>query len=501
VLDRDSQRRETDVPQTARARQIVFLALLIATLPACAGALKTEPRHAPSAAPSGPLIRARPVVGVDEAAGAGRASGFPVDYGRSAVAEEINFLVGQRQSTLERWFERGDWWMPFVHEVLGRYGLPEELFYLAMIESGFVSNALSHAGALGMWQFMPATARETGLRVDDDVDERLDPVRSTEAAARHLRDLYVRFGDWRLAAAAYNAGSGGVGRAMGRAGSSDFWVVSERGPLPAETRRYVPRLMAVTVIGSDRKGHGITPRREGEYFAYDSVRVETPVPLALLARASGVSLETLRRWNPHLVHGITPSPYWLWTPRGTGERVRAAYLAGSFDSGGGYVLYTVRAGDTRASLDAAAGRGRVAELNGEPTTIRAGQRLVLPRSALAPLDRAAAERSARAAAQAGHVVSSGETLSGIARRYNTSVSELQRVNKLDSDRIRVGQRIRVTGQGAPTTAPSAKEHSVQPGETLSGIAARYGVSLRALRETNGLTDENLIRTGQTLSLP
>jgi membrane-bound lytic murein transglycosylase D len=429
-----------------------------------------------------------------------RARAFPVDAENRAVLAEVEYLIGQRRSTVHRWFERSDHWEPFVSRVLAQHGLPGELIYVAMIESGFATNAVSHASATGMWQFMAATGRLSGLRVDDAVDERLDPVRSTQAAARHLKELFDRFGDWRLAAAAYNAGSGGVQRAMSRASSDDFWVVAERGPLPAETRRYVPRLMAVALIGEDRQSHGLPAPAARDPFDYDSVRVANAVPLSELARVSGLALATLQQWNPHLVHGITPDAYWLWVPRGKGSDVARAYRDAGLERQA-YLLHTVRAGEARDLLvGAAGGPDQFSRLNPSANSLSAGSRVILPAAASSLLEEAAVAR-ARAAAEAAsaarsrpgqHVVSSGETLSGLARKYGVTVAALREANQLKGDQINIGQRLVIPGHGA--------EYVVRDGDTLGGIAQRHGTTVAAIKQLNGFADDT-IRVGQKLRLP
>jgi membrane-bound lytic murein transglycosylase D len=176
------------------------------------------------------------------------------------VRMELEFLVYQRHEVVGGWLRNAERYGEFARDVFARYGLPRDLYHLAMIESGFRPTVRSHAGAVGMWQFMTATGRGMGLRIDSLVDERMDPVRSTHAAARHLRDLHRRFrGDWSLAAAAYNAGEGRINRGLGRFGASDFWELAQRGDLAQETRHYVPRLYATTIIARRPIRRGASP--------------------------------------------------------------------------------------------------------------------------------------------------------------------------------------------------------------------------------------------------
>lgn len=222
----------------------------------------------------------------------------------------LRFLTEpDRRAALEAGLGRMARYEPLVRETLRRHGQPEELLYLAIVESQFRNTAVSHAGAAGMWQFMPATGRLYELEVSEYVDERRDPVRGTDAAARHLRDLHRQFGSWHLALAAYNAGAGRVGRAL-RAGAAGqrgdevlYWRI--RPHLPAETRRYVPLYLAAAEIARDPEAFGLRPRREPP-LAFAEVRVAGGVSLDEVARRHGVAPAAIRQLNPHLVRGTTP---------------------------------------------------------------------------------------------------------------------------------------------------------------------------------------------------
>lgn len=451
----------------------------------------------------------------------------------SWVEAELDFLVNERRDVIGRWLERGDFYEGFVKEELRRQDIPTDLFHLAMIESGFIPTARSRAGAVGLWQFMPATGRAMGLRIDAAVDERMDPVRSTRAAARHLRDLRRAMGDWELAAAAYNAGQGRISRGLRAYEAHDFWELAEKGDLADETRHYVPRLYAMTVIarGRDRFGFG---RADAGPFAFDSIHVEFATPLDELARIAELPTEDLQRLNPHLVHGITPEGgYWVWVPASRGPAIQRAYLASDFRRNRGLGTYVVRPGDYLGRLAERSGirMARIQELNPEVSfhPLRVGARLRLPREAAQRLtehrERAearlasnaapaaapaasAAPAPATAAPSAGsggasvHAVRTGETLWQIARENGTTVEALQRANGLDGSTIRPGMELALPAAegGAAEEVARTTEHVVASGDTLWGIARRYGTSVEAIRDANEL-GERPIRPGQKLSVP
>jgi membrane-bound lytic murein transglycosylase D len=250
-----------------------------------------------------------------------------------------------------------------------------------------------------MWQFMPATGRGMGLRIDTLVDERMDPVRATHAAARHLRDLHRRFrGDWSLAAAAYNAGEGRINRALGRYGATDFWDVAQRGNLALETRRYVPRLYAMAIIAKDPQRFGYPPMTGGRRFAYDSMRVDLATPLSILAQIGNLPASELVDLNPHLFRGIAPRNYWVWVPLGQGQPLQQAYAASEFRQRGGFGVYRVREGESLGRLAELSGvpedRIRAMNLSTNVDNLRAGDRLRLYADAVRVLDARPAERRA-----------------------------------------------------------------------------------------------------------
>lgn len=213
--------------------------------------------------------------------------------------------VGRQQ--FMRWLIRGESVRPMVQPVLAEHGIPDEFFYLAMIESGFSNNAKSHARATGTWQFMQATARLYGLKIDHWVDERRDPVKSSIAAAAYLRDLYADLGDWHLAMAAYNAGPGKIRQAIKRSGKKDFWELAETNYLAEETRQYVPKVLAAIMLAKDAKRQGFEVQpNPADALPEAEVLVKYPVRIEELATKLGIPTRSLIAWNPELIREITP---------------------------------------------------------------------------------------------------------------------------------------------------------------------------------------------------
>ena len=233
------------------------------------------------------------------------------------------FQTGYRRAVVERWLTRSGRFLPMILEVFKQKGLPEELVFTAMIESGFDPIAVSRAGAKGLWQFMAPTARQYGLRVDRWLDERLDPEKSTVAAANYLKDLYTIFGSWDLTQAAYNAGEMKVIRAIKGTGTRDFWSLTNSRLLRDETKNYVPAIHAVTIISQEPEQYGfaVTP---DEPLSYERITVPKGTSLKHVATLSGISFDELVRLNSELRMKQTPpdSPYHLKVPLGSGPALQ-----------------------------------------------------------------------------------------------------------------------------------------------------------------------------------
>ena len=234
------------------------------------------------------------------------------------------FQTGYRREVVERWLTRSGRYLPMVLDVFRQKGLPEELVFTAMIESGFNPVAVSRAGAKGLWQFMAPTARRYGLRVDRWLDERLDPEKSTVAAANYLKDLYAIFGSWELSQAAYNAGEMKILRAIEGTGTRDFWSLTRSRLLRDETKNFVPAIHAMTIIGQEPEQYGFTVTPD-EPLSYEQITVPRGTSLKHVAGLSGIPLEDLVRLNPELRLKQTPpnAPYHLKVPLGSGTALQA----------------------------------------------------------------------------------------------------------------------------------------------------------------------------------
>jgi len=220
--------------------------------------------------------------------------------------------------------ERSGRYVPRMSSILQKEGVPQELAYLPLIESGFRTHAVSRAGAVGPWQLIPGTGRRYGLRIDRYVDERRDPVKSTQAAARYLKDLYAMFGDWHLSLAAYNTGEGNISRILEAGRAGDFWEMSDRGYLYQETEDFVPEFLAALHIAEQPEAYGF-PAPDHERPHYDLVTVKRPLALTTVAKLSGASLEEIKDLNPALQRGmVPPTGYAVRLPKGSKEQFEVA---------------------------------------------------------------------------------------------------------------------------------------------------------------------------------
>jgi len=255
-------------------------------------------------------------------------SGIPLTL-NSKVEYFIHYFQSRGKSDFSRWLSRSSRYIPMMKEVFKRKGMPEDLVYVAMIESGFRMHAHSFAKAVGPWQFMSGTGRNYSLRIDQWIDERKEPLKATMAAALYLKELSGIFnGDWYLAAAGYNAGENKILRAIDRYNTSDFWELSRGSYLKRETKEYVPKLLAAAIIAKDPAHYGFSDVTYLPPIEFDTVKIPTRTDLELVAKLAGTSYENIRELNPDLRHGCTPPNYpdfRLKIPKGTRERFAAEY--------------------------------------------------------------------------------------------------------------------------------------------------------------------------------
>jgi peptidoglycan lytic transglycosylase D len=451
-------------------------------------------------------------------------------YGQHArVQYYLDFFQGPARERFNVWLHRLPRYEPMIRAKLHDYGVPEDMVYLALIESGFSNSAVSRARATGMWQFMKGTAKLYGLRIDSWVDERRDPIKATDAAARHLADLRDQFGSMYLAAAAYNAGAGKVGRGLRRLGDDDeedenpdaaFFRLYDTRFLRRETKDYVPKLIAAALIAKQPEKYGFDAVDSITPLVYDSIIVPDATGLDVLARLADTSVSALRDLNPEYIRLVTPprQSAVVRLPVGRGDLVTSRYAALVPKSRVSYVEHTVRRGQT---LGVIARMYRVssrliedANPGVKARSLRIGTRLVIPTSYVPDASESRSPtRVAHASGPAGSTsiryrVRSGESLWTIAGQYNTTVAQLRSLNALDrSSILRAGQVIRVpaAAESVATAPPSVeagpRTHLVRRGETLSGIAAHYHVTLGALRGANDLSQSSVIRAGSRLVIP
>jgi len=415
----------------------------------------------------------------------------------------VNAFTGSARERFISRLEKGSRYEPMIRDKLRAANIPEDMYYLALVESGFDQHAYSRAAAVGMWQFMTGTARGTGLRVDWWVDERRDPVRSTDAAVKFLGWLREQFGSLYLAAAAYNGGPGRVSRGLSRlgddldgaTGDDAFFALAEHDYLRGETKNYVPQLIAAALIAKEPAKYGMTLRTVPR-MAYDSVFVPASTPLAAIAAASGATLDSIRELNPQILRGVTPPGARFLA------RVPVGHTAG-FDSVFAALDPAVRTAFTRVESTKGQTFATVASERGvsarqlkwynpkvtalKSGRLRPGQPLLVPSRAVVsaaldipdPAIEIYGSRSRTGSRT--HVVRRGETLGGIAKKYGTTATAIARLNGLKKQVIHPGQELLVRAPARRAAAkPSATKAGSKSGATSSARpAASKATSSRA----------------------
>jgi membrane-bound lytic murein transglycosylase D len=369
-----------------------------------------------------------------------------------AVERWIDYFANTVPDRFATYLSRLGRWEDMVRTRLREAGMPQDLIYLALIESGMNPNAYSRAHAVGMWQFIRGTGRLYGLEVSYFLDERRDPYMSTDAAIAFLSDLYDEFGSWYLAAAAYNGGPGRVRRGIRRTGSNDFWDLAEARVLRRETRNYVPKLIAAALIAKDPEKYGFTNIERQTPLEFEEVTVPDATSMDVIAEAAGVEERDVRALNPQYLRRVTPPgrAVAVRVPPRTAEVFAVNYAQIPPDKRVTWLVHTVTRGQTLGQIAARYGTSvsaiRAANNNVNPKRLQIGQRLVVPRSGSPPESRSTRSFQTMQAPDGGALtvtVRAGDTLWAIAQRYEVSTTDLMAWNGLSSTTIRPGDRITV----------------------------------------------------------
>jgi membrane-bound lytic murein transglycosylase D len=381
------------------------------------------------------------------------------------VAGYITYFSGHGRGVFERAFARSGRYHDMIVSTLKEEGLPQDLIYLAQAESGFHPLAVSRAGARGIWQFMASRGRGYGLHHSMWVDDRQDPEKSTRAAARHLKDLYNQFGDWYLAMAAYNSGPGTVQSAVKRTGYADFWELYRRNVLPKETRNYVPIILAVTIMTKNPSQYGLDNVVMDRPADYDTVTINYPVDLRLVAECVNSTAPELQDLNPSLLRLTTPreGKFEMHLPAGTKDAYETAINSIPADMRLWWRYHTVHSGDTLATLARnyhTTAKSIVAANNLEGTELEADAKLVIP---VAPGKHPLSDQATYARRITRYKVHAGDTVETVAENFGVSPQMLRRWNGIRGNSLS-GRRI--IALHLPVS-PSAHESEVASSRTKS----------------------------------
>ena len=410
------------------------------------------------------------------------------------VLSYIELFQGRLRNYLQSGMERGSQYLPMIQQVFRAEGLPLDLAYIPLIESAFKPTALSNKKAKGVWQFMKPTAADHGLQTNWFIDERADPEKATVAAAKYLKTLYGMFDDWHLAMASYNGGPGRMQRAVKRSGVDDFWrLTSTTRYLPRETREYVPMILAAIIIAKNPAQYGFDapPATVTRYEeSYEKVSVPRAVDLRRVAEWTGTTIEQIQTLNPELRRWTTPlryPSYEVKVPAGTGEQLRGRLADAKSSELAALNWYRVKGGEslTTISRKLRVNRGDLAEANGltVKSRVRPGQELIIPRApttllasrpepaatTVASATKSKASASEKTAdkvearmeatveetpsaeeARVVYRVKRGDTLSSIARAFETTVAAIKRSNRLLSNKIAIGDRLTINTSRSAT---------------------------------------------------
>ena len=449
------------------------------------------------------------------------------------IASFISYFSSRGKGALTNGMARSGRYREMISRVLKEEGVPQDLIYLAQAESGFHSLALSRAGARGMWQFMASRASGYGLQRNWWVDDRQDPEKSTRAAARHLKDLYNQFGDWYLAMAAYNSGPGTVQHAVQRTGYADFWELYRRNVLPGETRNYVPIIVAITIMSKNPAQYGLEDVHLDAPQTSDSVSINYPVDLRLVAECVDSSVDTLQELNPSLLRMTTPKDqaFTLHLPVGTKEKFEREVAAIPMEKRVLWRFHRVQPGDTLQSIARKyhVSSEAIAEANNLPDDeVRAEAKLIIPVATAHNKETVSAEAGGYSKQATVYKVRKGDTLASIADDYGVPGEKIRRWNHLTGSAVKPGRTLRIykpvagdenvsastrtrrtkpspelashtthaSSKKTATTSKAATRHTVKRGETLTSIASQYNTTVAELKKNNPTVAK--LRAGEVL---
>jgi membrane-bound lytic murein transglycosylase D len=440
---------------------------------------------------------------------------LPLTVNESVLQYLSFFTTAKGRAIVEHGLERRGQYEQMIRGALREEGVPEDLLYLAQAESAFQPTAVSRAGARGIWQFMPYRGQEYDLERNYWIDERSDPAKATHAAARHMRDLYDMFGDWYLVMAAYNSGPLNVSRAVERTGYADFWELQKRHALPKETQNYVPIIIAMALVGKDPAAYGIHVSAE-KAPPTEALKPGASIDLHLICDATGLDLDDLHTLNPELLRNTTPSDanFVLKVPAGAAQKFEANIQQVPEDKWTSWRLHTVTQGESLSDV--------ARQFHVTMPAIEAANHV--DGTAVFPAGFLLNVPMAPAVSKLVHYrVRRGDTLAGIADRYDVSVEDLRRWNHLRGYQAPRGMTLRIyaggepsepakpkSAEAAPAAAPQAHvqnvgnsegvRHRVKAGETLYSIARTYGTTVDALKQSNTFLADRSLQAGDVLTI-
>lgn len=481
------------------------------------------------------------------------------------VQKWVDYFQGRGRPHMERYLARSTRYSKLMKKILRQNGLPEDLIYIAMIESGFSAKATSRAAAVGYWQFIRGTGKRYGLDINALVDERRDPVMATQAAAEYFKGLYSVFGSWYLAMASYNVGENRVKKEVMNHTTRDFWELARKRRFPSETINYIPKFIAAKLIGNDPAKYGFTDIEYLTPIEFEHVQLSRAVNLKTMAQGMGLDYDDLKQLNPKFKGEVAPldgKSLELRVPIGQQQAALAAAEKSFVDK----IEYVADAGETQIhkvrsgeSLYSIAHRYKTTvvwlrDVNDlkKGRKLRIGQRLAVPdRTGVKAVkvvakvekkeDVETAAKSPEIVTKKGvfYIVQAGDTLTEIADDYDSSIEELRRMNKMSRTTVlKAGMKLKVPkDEGLPTDpngtkvaksddkdatsdsdannsmevttasvdrdpqAVAADAHVVKRGENLTTIARKYGVTIKSIREANNFTKKTVLKVGSRIKIP